>query len=144
MSLLSGTPFSRTLEFEAVSGEENCIPIPAPARGILKRLIVRQTLGAVEGYQFELFDRQTACPGNDSQGSYGPGDDEQDFDAAMHRITAPVTVSGELYQDFTMEDPYQNRDSMVGRTIETFRIYLRLHPEGTGTKRFQLSYTILS
>ncbi len=56
--------YSRDVVAESVpAGEPFCIVLPAPMRGALDRLIVKQTTGDDDGYSFNLYDRKGACVG---------------------------------------------------------------------------------
>jgi len=58
------TPYTRTVTANNLTGGQHAtITLPAHARGILTRLIVKQTSGTVSGFQFDTYDRLDACTG---------------------------------------------------------------------------------
>lgn len=62
---MSGT-YSRVVEASVTGGVSNCIELPVPPRGILDRIVVKQTDGASEDFDFIVYNRKGACPtGND-------------------------------------------------------------------------------
>lgn len=52
--------YSNEVEFEAVAGVATAVELPAPMRGELDRLIVKE-IGADDGFDFTVFNRKGAC-----------------------------------------------------------------------------------
>ena len=137
-------PYSKAVAFiGVVSGEENCLVLPAPPRGTLVRLIVKQTEGALEGFEFDLYDREDACPGI-SQESCNPGDEA--FDPDLHKIapTVVVAAAGAYYENFAQLTPYENKDSLCDgvHAAKRSQIYLAMEPAGSGDKVFEVAITV--
>lgn len=53
--------YSRTIEFTAESGVAKCVELPAPSRGTLDRLLIKQVSGTDAGFTYTLYDRKGAC-----------------------------------------------------------------------------------
>jgi hypothetical protein len=138
-------PYSKIYSFEADSDSDVCLEIPAPPRGTLRRLIVKQTAGALDGFDFDLYDRHDACAGV-SQESCNPGDEE--FDSDLHKISATETVlaAADTHEDFEVLLPYENKDSLCDGLHGAKRslIYMRLNPVASGAKTFQVAITVTS
>lgn len=136
-------PYSKVHSFSADSGVDNCLELPVPPRGTLMRLIVKQVDGALDGFEFDLYDRNDACPGV-SQESCNPGDEA--FDPDMHKIAATVTVApaAASSEQFQLWTPYDNKDSLCDglHASKRPRLYMRLAPSGGGTKTFEVGFTV--
>ena len=63
---MSGT-YSRVVEASVTGGVSNCVELPVPPRGVLDRLVVKQTdASAAVDFDFIVYNRKGACPtGND-------------------------------------------------------------------------------
>jgi hypothetical protein len=140
--------YARTKEVTLVGGQANCVWLPAPQRGTLNRLIIKQISGTLGGYTVKVLDRYDACSGvAEVSNSYEPDTPEGEnklMDAELHQIIAELTVAGSaaLTENFGLNAGYENRDEQdVRRTPET-KIYLDITPVGAGAKDFQIAYTI--
>ena len=56
-----GGTYSRVVEATVTGGAANCIELPMPPRGILERLIVKQTAGANVDFDYVVYNRKGAC-----------------------------------------------------------------------------------
>jgi len=134
-------PHTKIIEVRDLPGGENSlIVIPAPPRGQISRLIVKQIGGALDGYEFDLYDRASAV--SEFSGSSESGQD-QTFDDELHQIVeTSVVAEGEpLFQNFDMMLSYVNQDSMEGRAHRNGAVYMRMLPGGTTAKDFQIAIT---
>ena len=63
---MAGT-YSRVVKASSITGGvSNCIELPMPARGMLDRLILKQTDGTDVDFDYTVYNRKGACPtGND-------------------------------------------------------------------------------
>ena len=137
-------PYSKNVVVEAVSGQANCFVIPAPTRGIITRLTVKQTTGDTDGFDYELYDRHDACSAVSEQ-SFNPGDAELG-DPMVHRIIPRQSVSAGnvLDEHFETVWSYENRaEREVTSKRRRQAVYLEITPGGsTGSKLFEVAYTI--
>lgn len=140
--------YANGFDFEAESGVASCIELPAPARGEVKRLIIKQVSGTLDGFTADLLDRVDACSVNaEVSNSFEPTLDFAEnklLDKELHRIVAQISVagSGAISQQFNLDAGYQNRDEQDIRRTPNTRIYLDLLPAGSGLKQFQVAYAI--
>lgn len=138
-----GVPYSNSYEFaDLASGEDHCLQLRVPPRARLNRLIVKQTAGSADGFEFDLYDRKAACPGV-SQESCEEGDEA--FDPDIHQImdTVTVSMSNTSSKQFGLVLPYRNRDSLCDGLHASTRpaLYLRLNLSGSGPKTVQVAVT---
>lgn len=91
---MSGT-YSRVVEASVTGGVSNCIELPVPPRGILDRLVVKQTdSGTPVDFDFIVYNRKGACPaGNDLHVNAGT-------------VTAVVTNGGQAKLTITVDQVY--------------------------------------
>jgi hypothetical protein len=139
------TPYVREIEFMATGGEDVCVTLPAPGKGVIHRIIVKQLGGTLEGYSLDLFDRADCCAGAASL-SLNLEDLSSRIDADLHKIIATRTVAAPnaSLELFDLEQPYANRDEQdKWQRRTTNAIYLNLRPAGTGEKSFAIAYTIV-
>lgn len=134
--------YEHDLEQILTSNQDNCISMPAPTRGLIRKIIVKQINGTLEGFTFNLFNRQDACP-SVAEISGGSGD-EALLDSDLHRICPEVTViaDSDLSSVFDVSHAYQNRDEQDVRRQPRSRIYMSLNPVGSGEKLFHFAYAI--
>ena len=57
-----GGTYSRVVEATVDGGTSNCIELPVPPRGVLERVIVKQTSGTDVDFDFVVYNRKGACP----------------------------------------------------------------------------------
>lgn len=140
--------YARTKEVTLVGGQANCVWLPAPQRGTLNRLIIKQVSGNLGGYNVKVLDRYDACSAvAEISNSYEPDTPEGEnklMDVELHQIIAEISVNpaSALTESFGLNAGYENRDEQdVRRTPET-KIYLDITPTGAGDKTFQIAYTI--
>jgi hypothetical protein len=90
---MSGT-YSRVVEASVTGGVSNCIELPVPPRGVLDRLVVKQTSGSDVDFDFIVYNRKGACPaGNDLHVNAGT-------------VTAVVTNGGKAKLTITVDQVY--------------------------------------
>ena len=119
-------PASRETTIQAASGTTTIFALPAPPRGMLSRIVVKQTSGTLEGFEFSVLDQQSPT------------------DADLHTIVGKVTVSAGtgLYANYALSAYYENRDPRPDTMPRrTGAIYLSLKPSGSGTKNFAVAWT---
>jgi hypothetical protein len=137
------TPYCSQVDVTAIGGTNLCVTLPAPARGIVVRLVVKQMSGALDGFTYELYDREDACA-SVATDSTNPDDLTWFADADIHRIQAKQTVnaSANTGAQYGLLLPYINRDEQdpYMRTPKT-AIYLDLLAAGSGEKDFSIAVT---
>jgi len=128
----------------AVGGQASCFVLPAPTRGILARFLIKQTLGALDGYRFNIYDREDACRAVSEQ-SFNP-DDEELGDRVMHTIIAEQVVAAGQHSSLLYGQvwPYENKSE---RSVTSMRrlgaIYLEIIAEAAEPSiPFEVAFTI--
>jgi len=142
-------PYTRTLLFSTESGVEACVELPAPPRGVLERIVIKQTEGELGGFSYNLYDRAQACGESSLSVSQAvPGDTEsgvaKSAEPELHQIvaTAAVVAGEDVSARFGLAAPYVNQDDQDVRKTPFPKLYLRLDPSGGGHKAWQVSYTV--
>lgn len=135
-------PYTNTLQVALTAGQANCLEIPAPARGALVRLVIKQVDGVVAGFSFDVLDRIGACATEEEVSS--SFDDNPTVDRELHKIMGTQTVAGRVSEQFGVTFPYVNQDEQDIRKTPKSRLYLDITPAGTGSKTFDISYTCLA
>ena len=141
-----GIPYSRITPVSAVSGQATCFTLPAPTRGIVTRLIVKQIDGDSDGFFYDLYDALATCEASTSESVANPPADPAVSDRSMHRIieTKSVAAGNLIDQHFEKVWPYENQTEMDATSKRrSSAIYLELTPEGAGVKNFEIAYTIV-
>ena len=132
------TPYARVCAATVESGLDNCVKLPAPPRGILRRLVVKQMTGSIDGFEFDLYSKLAACPGGSEESECI---DDPLLDSETYQII-PTQNSGVGHEQmFDRNDAYENQDWNC-YTLRNTMIYLRLRPSGAGTKTFHIGYTV--
>lgn len=129
-------------EFTATSGQDNCVVLPAPPRGILRKLVVKQVNGVADGFTFNLFNRSDACPSVAEVSD--PFDPDALLDPDLHKIQDEIAISAPtlISSQFGFQRGYANEDEQDVRRTRASRIYLSINPGGAGDKLFQVGYAI--
>lgn len=137
--------YTQVIPLAAISGQPNCYVLRAPTRGTIKRFIIKQVGGDLDGFTYDIYDRMDACL-TQSEQSFNP-DDATLGDRVLHTI-APTRVlaAGEptdrhyeldwAYENISERDPTNKR--------RTGAVFLELTPGGAGGKDFEVAYTIES
>jgi hypothetical protein len=139
--------YTNGFDFDVTSGTALCVELPAPPRGMLQRVIVKQLAGGLSGFTFNLLDRSDACAGAAEISDDFEGEDpvtlNKLLDAELHQIVAEVTVApaAAISSRFDLRAGYQNRDEQDIRRTPNSRIYLDIAALGAGVKPFQIAYT---
>ena len=132
---------------EAVAGQNNCIPIPAPLRGHIRRIVVKQIDGADAGV-YDIYDRRDACPPEGTNTTTTTTTLPPDYvpalqDPECHKIQVQQSISSGLKRQDGIEISYQNRDGHdPNRTVNRSWLYMNLVPTGSGTMTYDISITI--
>lgn len=133
-------PYDNAVQFQVQSGSPTCVELGFPLRGTINRLTMNQVDGTAEGYSFDIYDREDACQiaiGSSSSLS-------AQVQPTQHKVMPSQTVApgSRLLELFEKVWSYQNRDgnSSAGRRT---RLYLRITALGTGTKSFEVTYSVM-
>lgn len=124
------------------SGSATCLELFAPPRGVLRKLVIKQTDGTLAGYVANVYNRSGACA--DLAEVSSSFDDQDLLDPELHRICDEITVttSNALSSQHELNCPYQNLDEQDVRRTPKSRIYLEINPSGSGDKTFQVTYAV--
>jgi len=137
-------PYTNEKQVVVESGVRTCVTLPAPARGTLTRLVVKQLDGALAGFDFDLYDRHDACSGV-SPDSLNPEDGAELVDQDLHRLQARQTVAAAaaISGQYNLSIPYVNRDERdAAMQIPSGVLYLDIEAAGTGDKTFGIAWTV--
>ena len=126
------------MEYEvknATAAQHHGIAIDAPSKGEIKKAVVVQLTGSLDGFDYTFFDSEAGC-------KLGIFDDDTVFDKgadARSQICATRTVPNGKDRDqadggFGSLGFYQNADG--GLSNSQHKLYVRLFVRGTGTKTF--------
>ena len=134
---MSDINYSYSFEYDFVAGD-NCIEMPAPARGDLRRVIAIVDSGGGSITSLTLYDRRDACDGVEQ--SFNPNDNTQLLNPRVHQITPVLTPTGGVIEEFERNWAYQNRDEQkIHGRMET-RLWGKLVASGSG--KLHLAYTV--
>ena len=140
--------YTNGFQFAADSGVGSCVELPAPPRGLVRRFILKQVSGVLEGFTANLLDRQDACVAVSEVSSTfegaTPATENKLLDKEAHRILPEISVavSSALSEQYGLQSGYQNRNEQDIRRTPDSRIYLDVNPGGTGSKGFQVAYSV--
>lgn len=127
-------PYTHTLSSTITSGTPLTIECPAPYRGILTKLIVRQLSGTLAGFTVDVYDDN-------------PDDTTDGLNSAMHKIIATRTVAAasSATADYDLVAPYENQELQDSTSKRRYgRFYIIVNVSGTGAKPFEIAYTVTS
>lgn len=134
---MSSTNYTHGMEFNFVAGD-NCIEMPAPARGDIRRLIAVVDSGGGSITSLTIYDRKDACDGNEQ--SFNPDDGTKLLNPKVHQVTPTLTPTAGVIEEYERNWAYQNRDEQkIHGRMET-RLWGKLVASGTGT--LHLAYTV--
>jgi hypothetical protein len=139
--------YTNGFEFEVTGSQATCVELPAPPRGTLERMIIKQ-VGGTDGFDCLVLDRKDACASvAEVSNSFEPDTPEGEnklLDPDLHRIIDSISIAGGtgIYEGFNLNAGYQNRDEQDIRRTPNSRIYLDLTPGGSGSKTYQVAYTV--
>ena len=135
-----GVVYSKTIEVTVTGEEDNCVELPTPPRGILRRLVVKQTTGEMKGFELDIYSRGAACPG--WSGTEDCVDEDPLLEPITYKITDTLTAGGSSAEEvYDAVYPYENQDPHCQK-IRNSRLYMRLEPGGDGSLTFSIGYSI--
>ena len=119
-----GGTYSRVVEASVTGGVSNCIEIPVPPRGVLERIIVKQTAGTDVDFDFVVYNRKGACPS------------AIDLHVNGGAVTAVVTNGGSSQLTITTTQTYPYGHELV--------VGDKLYVKGTNVASYNVVHTIVS
>ena len=116
------------------SGTNNTVTVSVPNRGIVTKLIVKQTSGTLEGYTVDLYSRIEAANG-----------DADTFENDLYKLMSQVTVASlaAVTEQYALVSPYVNEDdrnAVLEKPLN--QLHLRINPSGSGNKNFEIAITV--
>jgi hypothetical protein len=154
---MSGVPYIQQVEVECVSDSPNCVELPAPYRGHLRRLIVVQVDGSADGFSYDLYDRFDACgqeipimsppstTTSTTTTTNAPWLEPEFLESLLHKLqdTQTVAAASMSKEQYSLDLSYINRDEQDPITKRpTPALYMDVRPAGSGVKTFRIAYTI--
>ncbi len=142
---MSGTPYlAGPFHLEVVGGEEACIELNAPWRGMIAAIKFNNVGGADADCAFELYTKSVACPPtSSSSGSSMSSAAPSSHDRTMYSVFGEKGyTAGTPFAEFNKSYPYVNQDSKASNP--TRRLYVRVLATGTGMKVYELALEILT
>lgn len=135
-------PYTKSFSFDAISGEENYIELGFPHRGHIKGFVLTQVGGAAAGFNADLFNSSKP---RDDAGSESSAEGEGIFAASNYRIIPPelLVASGDTISLHPTDSGYAYRNVDGSYSVPVRKLYLRVHPSGSGTKSFELTLTTI-
>lgn len=125
-------------EFDAVGGEETCIELRIPHRGIIRTMRAEQLTGIDVASTFELYTKNAVCT---TEGQSSSESGSTVGDRSMYSIFGEKTIpSGSALSEFEKSYHYSNADGTS--TNPQRKLYLGITPGGTGAKSFAISFSI--
>src|SRR5262245_1706356 len=133
-----GSPYSRSIRVSVTGGQANCVRLPAPPRGCVRRLSVAQAAGAPVGFTAILYSSDRACGAPDA-----PEADPDEISPDAFQVGDTMTVAAPAMSgaQYGLWWAYENNDfAGIGRRKTC--LYLKLTPGGSGAMNFDVGYTV--
>jgi len=133
---MASTIWSGTTTFTAPSGTETVVPVKMPHRGILRGYTLVQTTGANNKFEADLYSsKQDTLPNSALP--------EEAFHVLSLADFADVVSDQDVVaiaENSSINVAYLNRDGSPSNA-QRF-LYLRITPNGSGSKNFVLTVTV--
>lgn len=130
------TPYEKDFQFDAVSGQDNFVELGMPHRGNVQKLVLVQLSGPLDGFDADLYNSRRAVAEieNSSESSMAAA-----VEPSIYQIvpTQVVAAAADRVMLMNVEHPYVNRDGTPTNPVR--KLYLRIRPDGAGTKAFHLA-----
>lgn len=126
---MPSTVWSGSKTFTVPSGSETVVPIPAPARGVLRGYTLVQSTGAANGFSADLYTSDKTP-------------EEAYYLLSLSDVAEIVSDSDvvAIAANTAVNIAYQNRNGTP--SVHERLLYLKINPAGTGNKTFTLSVTV--
>jgi hypothetical protein len=134
--------YEKQFQVEAESGANNFYEIDYPHRGRLSKLMIRQVTGVAEGFEADLYNSARPLQAHEA-GSHSSASAAESFNDGNYKILPTQVAAGDASEVFKPEGgyPYRNVDGTY--SVPQRKLYLRLEPNGTGTKTFEVALNSL-
>jgi hypothetical protein len=133
---MASTIWSGTKTFSATSGSETVVPVPMPHRGILRGYKLVQTSGGNNKFSADLYSsNQETEPNSELPAEAFHVLSLADF---ADVVADPDVVA--IAENTSVNVAYMNQDGSPSNA-QRF-LYLRITPNGSGSKNFVLSVTV--
>jgi hypothetical protein len=119
----------------ATSAEANKVTVTAPYRGVLNKIIVKQTSGTLAGFTVDVYDCDPDAP---------PDTDNKDVHQIIGRLT--VAAASDTAASYQLNAAYLNREITSGDASlrPKGRITLVITPAGSLSKPFHIGITTVN
>ncbi len=120
--------------------EAFCVEVDVPARGIIRTLIVTETVGPGSGFAFDLFDKREVCPPTvDDEGvvhSSSSSEPGSTSPRVLHSVIGRKTEGTKTFEERNTVYPYETEG---GSTNRSRKLYLEIDPAGVdGVREYEL------
>lgn len=137
---MHAAPYERHLQVEGTSGTPLVFEIPAPISGVLNRLVVKQTSGALAGFTVDIYTSE--APSGDDTDDYSEVEDDTG-DAAAFQVLPTQTVNAAASTLALYEKNYGYVvNELAGEGRRKSSLFVKITIAGTGVKEFDFSYLI--
>jgi hypothetical protein len=141
----TGVPYTFNHQFVLDPGDEQaCILLKVPSRGYIRKLVISQEVGSLDGFDFEIFTNRAVCPPDVSQGvgstssssSAGSTPAEE-----LYSVFGQKTAAGKVFSEFQTDYIYECEG---GSTNKKRELYMRFTPDtgDSGLKEFHMAMMI--
>ena len=116
--------------------EAFCVEVDVPARGIIRTLIVTETVGPGSGFQFDLFDKREVCPPTvDDEGVVHSSSSSEPGSTAPRVLHSVIGRKAEAGKTFEERDQRYIYETEGGSTNRSRKLYLEIDPTGADDPR---------
>lgn len=137
----AGVPYSRAFRKTGViAGQANAIMIPAPIRGTLTRLVIKE-VGGTSAFAADLFTSELPAG---QQEQYSDVDSDDDLSAEMFKIMVGIAGVGGIYENYVASVPYIVNEKSHKHGKLKSALYLKMTPSGSGSKIYDIAITVLT
>lgn len=137
----AGVPYSRAFrQSDVVAGQANAIMIPAPIRGTLTRLVIKE-VGGTDNFTATLYTSELPAG---QQEQFSDVDSDDDLSAELFKLMAAISGSSGIYENYDLSKPYVVNEKSHKHGKLKSALYLKLTPSGSGTKVYDIAITVLT
>jgi hypothetical protein len=131
-------PYDKQFQVEAVAGEENHFEIDYPHRGRLSKLNIRQVTGVAAGFEADLYNSAQPLQAHEN-GSHSSASADEAFNDNIFKVLPTQTTAGDAIEVFSQTGGYPYRNVDGSHANPRRKLYLRIKPNGTGPKTFEVA-----
>lgn len=135
-------PLFKTKTIVVTAGETTSFELPAPPYGVLNRLFVRQTDGALDGFTFSLYTSEE--PSGDSVDDFSEVESD-DISVGAFEVLPPQVVNASSAEVSLFEKNYGYivNEYLLPNAMLRSALYAKLTVAGSGEKTFDIGYLIM-